>query len=234
MKKREYPLVTVTKKAQFSLADGHPWVYDTEVVSIDTPELENGSIVDVAGPKENYLGTGIYSEKSKIRVRILSRGANDRYDRAFFERRIAYAWEYRKTVMRDDISACRIIFGEADRFPGLTVDRFGDVLVTQTLSVGMEKLKDMIFPLLYEVLTADGQHIRGIYERNDVPIRALEGLEEYKGWYALEGKVKNPPKNDGLTVTEITENGLRFKVDFENGQKTGYFLDQKYNRAEIA
>ena len=122
-----------------------------------------------------------------------------------------------------------MIFGEADGFPGLTVDRFSDLLVTQTLSVGMETRKDLIFPLLVELLRADGQEIRGVYERNDAAIRALEGLEQGKGWYVLPGET--PPES---AVTEICENGIRYLVDVESGQKTGFFLDQKYNRLAVA
>ena len=224
---RKYPKARITKKAEISAAGGHPWIYDTEVVSVEG-DYENGDLVDAVTEKGKYVGTGFISTESKIRIRLISQNANDKFDREFFRRRIKYAWDYRKTVMGGDISCCRVIFGEADQFPGLTVDRFGDVLVTQCLSVGIEKLKDVIFPLLYEVLTADGQEIRGIYERNDVAIRKLEGLEENKGWYPLEG-VTTPEK----TETTIVENGIKYTVDFENGQKTGFFLDQKYNRLAV-
>jgi 23S rRNA (cytosine1962-C5)-methyltransferase len=131
--------------------------------------------------------------------------------------------------MNDSLSCCRVIFGEADGFPGLTVDRFGSILVTQTLSVGIEKIKPMLFPLIVRFLREDGQIINGIYERNDVAIRALEGLPQDKGWFIIPGD-KLPEQ----TVTEITENGIRYTVDFENGQKTGFFLDQKYNRLAVA
>ena len=224
---RKYPKAKITKKAEISAAGGHPWIYDTEVLSVEG-DYENGNLVDAVTEKGKYVGTGFISTESKIRIRLISQNANDKFDREFFRRRIKYAWDYRKTVMGGDISCCRVIFGEADQFPGLTVDRFGDVLVTQCLSVGIEKLKDVIFPLLYEVLTADGQEIRGIYERNDVAIRKLEGLEENKGWYPLEG-VPTPEK----TETTIVENGIKYTVDFENGQKTGFFLDQKYNRLAV-
>ena len=225
---RAYPKITVTKKAEAALAGGHPWVYDAELLGTEG-EPENGGLVDVVSVKGKYLGTGFLSESSKIRIRLISRNANDTFDEAFWRRRLSYAWNYRKTVMRDDISACRIIFGEADQFPGLTVDRYGDILVTQTLSLGMEKRKDLIFPLLVQVLREDGQKIGGIFERNDVAIRALEGLPENKGWYVLPGE--SAPES---AVTEIVENGVRYKVDVENGQKTGFFLDQKYNRLEVA
>ena len=169
------------------------------------------------------------SEKSKIRIRLISRNANDSFDEAFFERRFRYAWDYRKTVMAEDINACRVIFGEADGFPGLTVDRYGEILVTQTLSYGIEIHKAMLFPLIYKVLTADGQRISGIYERNDVAIRELEGLSQNKGWFPLE----NVPQ-PACPVTVIHENGIEYEVDVENGQKTGFFLDQKYNRLAVS
>lgn len=226
--KRIYPQAVVSRKAERSLDQGHPWIYDTEVLSLEDG-WENGGLVDAVSEKGKYLGTGFYSQFSKIRIRLISRNANDRFDEAFFVRRLRYAWEYRKTVMGEDMDCCRIVFGEADQFPGLTVDRFHDILVTQTLSIGMEKQKEVIFPLLYEMLKEDGQQIRGIYERNDVSIRELEGMAQNKGWYPLSG-VPHPEE----TVTEIRENGIRYLVDFENGQKTGFFLDQKYNRLAVA
>lgn len=225
---RSFPRVMVTAKAERSVTGGHPWIYDTEV--LNCPEvLENGSLVDVVTEKDKYLGTGFYSRHSKIRVRLISKNANDKFDREFFARRVKYAWDYRKTVMGDDITCCRVIFGEADQFPGLTVDRFGPYLVTQTLSVGIERIKDMLFTLIYEVLTQDGQQIEGIYERNDVAIRSLEGLSQEKGWYPLLG-VPTPAS----PITAIVENGIAYQVDVENGQKTGFFLDQKYNRQAVA
>ena len=225
---RSFPKITVTKKAEAALAAGHPWVYDAELLNAEG-EPENGGLVDVVSLKGKYLGTGFISESSKIRIRLISRNANDTFDEAFWRRRLSYAWNYRKTVMRDDLSACRVIFGEADQFPGLTVDRYNDILVTQTLSLGMEKRKDLLFPLLVQILREDGQEISGIFERNDVGLRAHEGLEENKGWYVLPGE-----KAPESVITEIRENGSRYKVDVENGQKTGFFLDQKYNRREVA
>ncbi len=225
---RMFPRAVVTKKAEFSVSEGHPWIYDTEVLSV-SEGFVNGGLVDAVTEKGRYLGTGFLSTESKIRIRLISRNANDRFDRDFFRRRIQYAWDYRKTVMGTDTDCCRVIFGEADQFPGLTVDRFHDILVTQTLSVGIEKLKPMLFPLIYDVLTENGELISGLYERNDVAIRQLEGLEENKGWFPLPG-VANPEK----TTTFITENGIRYLVDFENGQKTGFFLDQKYNRLAVS
>ena len=225
---REYPSFIITKKGSAWVGTGHPWIYAQEIISKST-EPENGALVDALSENGRYLGTGLYSRESKIGLRLISRNANDRFDAEFWKRRIRYAWDYRRTVMGGDVSCCRVIFGEADGFPGLTVDRFSNILVTQTLSVGMERLKDVIFPLLAEVLRESGERIDGIYERNDVSIRALEGLEQGKGWYELPGE-----EHPQSTVTEICENGIYYAVDFENGQKTGFFLDQKYNRLAVA
>mgnify|MGYP000783987638 CR=1 FL=1 len=223
---RSYPIYKVNKKAEASLVGGHPWVYENDILEFPETEPENGTLADVVSPKGAYLGTGFVSLKSKIRVRLISRNANDTFDASFWRRRVEYAWAYRKTVLEPaDLSACRVIFGEADQFPGLTVDRFNNILVTQTLSVGMEKLKPVLFPLLAEVLRADGQTIDGIYERNDEALRAKEGLEQSKGWFELPGE--NYPAS---TQTEICENGVYYHVDFENGQKTGFFVDQRENR----
>lgn len=225
---RSFPKAVITKKGENWVSAGHPWIYDAEVLSI-SGKYENGDLVDVVTEKDKFIGTGFVSVESKIRIRLVSRNANDKFDRDFWKRRVKYAWDYRKTVMGDDIGCCRVIFGEADQFPGLTVDKFGDILVTQCLSIGIEKIKNIVFPLLFEVLNEDGQNIRGIYERNDVAIRKLEGMEENKGWYPLEGV----PVPDS-TETEIIENGIKYNVDFENGQKTGFFLDQKYNRLAVS
>ena len=227
---RPDPLYTISRKAEHSISLGHPWVYAEEITAPPEAEPENGALADVVSQKGRYLGTGLLSRESKIRIRLLSRSANDRFDDSFWRRRLEYAWRYRKTVMGpEDLDCCRIIFGEADQFPGLTVDRFHDILVTQTLSYGLERRKDVIFPLLAEVLRQDGQDIRGIYERNDVSLRAREGLEEGKGWFLFPGET--PPDH---TRTLIRENGVVYDVDFENGQKTGFFLDQKYNRRAVA
>ena len=221
---RDQAYVTVTKKGERWLRNGHPWVYESDIDSI-IGEYSNGDIVTVLSPKGKYIGSGLMSDYSKIRVRLISREHNLVYDEGFWKRRIEHAWNYRKTVMKDQLSCCRIIFGESDFFPGLTVDRFNDILVTQTLTYGMEELKKTIFPLLLEVLREDGQDIKGIYERNDVAIRDLEELRQYKGWFCRE---------EGLgTETVIEENGIKYYVDVENGQKTGYFLDQKRNRERV-
>ena len=225
---RPYPFVTIDARGAKRAQQGHPWVFDNEITAQEGA-LEDGALCDVRSPKGRYLGTGTYNSHSKIRVRLLSQNANDKFDQAFFARRAQYAWDYRKTVMGRDADSCRVIFGEADRFPGLTVDKFGDILVTQTLCLGTELRKGWIFPALVQAIEAGGEHIRGVYERNDVKIRELEGMEQNKGWYPLEGK----PLPES-TQTEIVENGIRYLVDFENGQKTGFFLDQKYNRAAAA
>ena len=193
-------------RPQRGLAGGHPWVYDTEVA--DAQPAENGALVDVISAKGRYLGTGFISLHSKIRVRILSRNANDVFDEAFYLRRLSHAWEYRKTVLSGEVSSCRVIFGEADLFPGLTVDRFNDILVTQTLSLGVEQRKSMLFPLLVRILREDGQDIRGVYERNDVAIREREGMEQNKGFFPLDGS----PVPES-TQTEIVENGIRYLVE---------------------
>ena len=224
---REYPRFLISRKGADWVAGGHPWIYEAEV--LEAPDCPNGALADAVSEKGRYLGTGFVSRESKIRLRLISHNANDRFDEAFWRRRLQYAWDYRKAVMGQDLDACRLIFGEADGFPGLTVDKFHDLLVAQTLSVGMEQRKEQIFPLLVELLEADGFPIRGLYERNDVAIRSLEGLEQFKGWFALPGKeLPDSP------VTEICENGVFYKVDVENGQKTGFFLDQKYNRLAVA
>ena len=225
---RNFPRLIITAKGTRWVEQGHPWIYEGEVIRQEG-DCENGGLMDAVSEKGKYLGTGFFSKYSKIRLRLLSRNANDRFDAAFWQRRLQYAWDYRKTVMQDDISCCRIIFGEADGFPGLTVDRFSDLLVTQTLSIGMERVKGIIFPALVELLRQDGQEIRGIFERNDVAIRELEGMAQNKGWYVLPGET--PPESP---VTEICENGVSYAVDVENGQKTGFFLDQKYNRLAVA
>ena len=225
---RGYPIYTVTPKAENAIVKGHPWVYDAEILNIEG-ETANGGLVDVISKKGRYLGTGFLSQQSKIRVRLISRNANDRFDEAFWRRKLQWAWDYRKSVMDPaDLGACRVIFGEADAFPGLTVDKFHDLLSVQVLSVGMERLQDTLLPALVDILRQDGQPIRGVFLRNDVALRAKEGLAQGKGWYALPGEtVPDSP------VVEIVENGVKYLVDVENGQKTGFFLDQKYNRRAV-
>lgn len=223
---RPYPAVTVSAKAERSLRAGHPWVYADEIRSTQG-ELTAGGITDVFTLKGSWLGAGIYSAASKIAVRVLTDNANETFSDAFFERRVKYALEYRRTAMGADFNACRLIFGEADGLPGVTVDRFEDVLVTQILSYGMEVRKDILYRALVTQLAELGVGIRGVYERSESPLRAKEGLEPCSGWY--EGL----PHSGGTSVV-ISENGVKYTVDFENGQKTGFFLDQKYNRLAVA
>ena len=225
---RPYPPVTVTGKCEKFIKSGHVWVYGDEITDLGGGCV-NGEIVDVFTGKGRYLGSGYYNDNSKIRVRIISKNANDRFDEAFYRRRVDYAVDYRLAVMGDDFSSCRLIFGEADGFPGLTVDKFEDILVAQVLSLGTDRAKDIIFRSLVASLAERGCKVRAIYERNDVRLRELEGLEEYKGFYELEGLESDL---DGLVG--ITENGIKYIVDYINGQKTGFFLDQKYNRLAVA
>ena len=225
---RIYPAITVTEKAERALRGGPPWVFDAEITSI-SGEYENGGIVDVFTRRGRYLGSGFINDNSKIRVRLLSRNANDRFDGDFWYRRVKYAVDYRMTVMgKEDFRCCRLIFGEADTFPGLTVDRFENILVAQVLSLGIEVVKDSIFRALVKVLNEYGQKIDAIYERNDAALRTKEGMQQYKGFYALPGLTSN---HSG--TVRITENGIKYDVDYINGQKTGFFLDQKYNRMAI-
>ena len=226
---RPYPQITITPKGEAALVGGHPWVYEGEVTGLSGP-VSDGQLVDVISRRGSWLGCGFFNSRSRIRVRVLSRNPNDRFDRAFWRRRIQYAWDYRKTVMGPEGSrCCRVIFGEADGFPGLTVDRFESVLVAQVLCLGMELIKEELFSLLLEVMRSDGQDVVGVYERNDVAIRGLEGMEQGKGWHPVDGE-----KAPDFTAVDIEENGIRYTVDFENGQKTGFFLDQKYNRQAVA
>lgn len=226
---RPYAKLTITKKGERAARSGHPWVYGEEVTHVEGT-YQTGDIVDVYSDKDRYLGTGFANDISKIRVRIVSRNANDRFDEAFWQRRVKYALDYRKTVMGDkDFACCRLIFGDADDMPGLTVDRYNDVLVAQTLCYGMDQVKPVIFKALVDELAAMDVTIRGIYERNDVKVRKLDGMEEYKGWY--EADFLPQP---GSVLTTIDENGILYDVDVENGQKTGFFLDQKYNRLAVA
>ncbi len=226
---RKYAKFYVTPKGERAARNGHPWVFGEEITKVEGVYAD-GDLVDVVTPKGKYIGTGFVNDTSKIRVRIISTNTNDKFDEAFWERRLRYALEYRRTVMGEqDFQCCRLIFGEADQFPGLTVDRFNDLLVTQTLSLGIELRKEMLFNLLIKILQEMGQHIRGLFERNDVKIRLLEGMEEGKNWFATPLLSEHGP-----VTTEIIENGIKYTVDVENGQKTGFFLDQKYNRQAVA
>lgn len=232
---RSYPVISLTEKGSRYIESGHFWVYDAEIESVNgerytdgsAPDFDNGSVVDIVSSKHRYLGTGLWSSFSKIRVRIISKNMNDIIDENFWRRRIGYSLDYRISVMEDDFPACRLIFGEADHFPGFTVDRFNDILVFESMSYGIDIRKDMLLKILYEELNKRNISIRGIYERSESQLRSKEGLSPAKGW-------SEAVPHSGNTSTEITENGLRYTVDFENGQKTGYFLDQKYNRKAVS
>lgn len=218
--------VYISKRAELAVRGGHPWVYESEIKSVEDG-AGPGDIVRVLSSKGKFLGSAFYNPHSKIRLRIFSTNANDRFDGAFWKRRAAYAVNYRLQVMREEDRDCmRLIFGEADQMPGLTVDRFGDILSVEILSLGMEQRKQVILNALIEVLRERHLPVSAVYERNEGNIRTLEGMEQYKGFYA------SPLLNETAhkTVTDIVENGIRYTVDVENGQKTGFFLDQKFNR----
>ena len=221
---RNYKTIIVNKKGEDRLKNNHPWVFEGNIESSEI--IEDGSLVDVLNEKKKYLGTGFYNSKSKIRVRIISRNTNDKFDYEFFKRRVGYALNYRLEVInKNNLNSFRVIYGEADEFSGLTVDKFDDVLVTEVLSLGIDLRKDIIYRALIESFKEKNILITGIYERNDNPIRLKEGLEEYKGWYLKS--------NNFSTTRIIVENDIKYLVDFESGQKTGFFLDQKYNRQLI-
>ena len=215
-----HTIVTLKKGEGRTLKAGGLWVYDNEIDTI-TGRFHNGDVVTVHDFDGYPMGKGIINQNSKIRIRLLTRKADQKIDEAFLRMRIANAWDYRKTVMaRQDLNACRIVFGEADFLPGLVVDKYADVLVVQCLALGMEQFKETIVSLLKEILAADGITIRGVYERSDANERKKEGLP----------KVKDFIGDTFETNVEIVENGVRYMVDVVNGQKTGFFLDQKYNR----
>ena len=221
---RNYPIVTVTKKGAAAVQNGHPWIYGSDTVAVHG-EVQNGDIVDAVTEKGAYLGSGFYNSNSKILIRILSKNANDRFDEAFFARRIRYAIQYRLAVMGDDTNCFRVIFGDSDGLPGFICDKFDDVLVTQIMCYGIELRKDMIFSVLLQEMRHAGFTISALFERNDVAVRAKEGLILNKGYYSAESL----SEKENNTVI-INENGVLYEVDFEQGQKTGFFLDQKYNR----
>ena len=212
--------VRISQQGEVFLRNGQMWMYKNNVVDLDD-SIPNGEEVDIMTMNDEYIGTGFISKDSHILVRILTKNRQEKLDRAFFKERIKFAYEYRKTVEMNNLTNCRLIFGEADQLPGLAVDRYNDILVTQVSSYGLDIRKDMIYEVLLEVLREDDQDVKGIYERNDIQVRVKEGLEMYKGYW----------RNADLpTKTIIDENGLKLHVDVENGQKTGYFLDQKSNR----
>ncbi len=211
--------VKLKKGSGKTLKSGGLWVYDNEIAQV-TGEFENGALVDVLDFDEYFLGVGFINTASKIRIRVLTR-LNQEIDEEFFYQRIKKAWEYRKKTV--DTSSCRLIFGEADFLPGFVVDKFSDILVVQSLALGIDRWKDTILNLLLKVLQEDKIFIRGIYERSDAKVRLQEGMERTKGFLSEPFDTK----------VEIMENNVRYFVDVAEGQKTGFFLDQKYNRAAV-
>ena len=202
------------------LKSGGMWIYDNEISRIDGA-FQNGEIIEVADHDGYPMGKGFINEHSKIRIRMMTRNSSLTIDDEFLKRRLRNAWEYRKKTV--DISSCRIIFGEADFLPGIVIDKFSDVLVVESLALGIDRMKEKIVNLLKEILLEDGISIRGVYERSDAKVRLQEGMERYKGFI---GEPFDPR-------VMIEENGVKYWVDVENGQKTGFFLDQKYNRKAI-
>lgn len=217
---RNYPKIIISEQGEQWLDKGQMWMYANNLERMDK-NIQNGEPVDILTTCGRFLGCGLCSLKSHITVRILSKDKDELIDRNFFKQRIQFALDFRKTIEADNLSNCRLIFGEADELPGLTVDRYNDILVSQISTFGMEQIKDMLYAVLLEVMNENNIDIKAIYERNDIAIRTKEGLDQYKGFY---GNVDLPTK------TIINENGLLLNVDIENGQKTGYFLDQKSNR----
>ena len=216
----EQAVVTLKKGEGRTLKAGGMWIYDNEIESV-MGTFENGDLVTVHDFDGYFLGYGFINRNSRIRVRLMSRKKEQVIDEAFLERRVRRAWEYRKTVC--DTGCCRILFGEADFLPGLVVDKFSDVLVMESLALGIDRMKLTILEILKKVLSEEGIIIRGIYERSDAKVREQEGMERRKGFIGAPFDTK----------VEIIENGVRYLVDVEDGQKTGFFLDQKYNRLAV-
>ncbi len=213
-------IITLRKGEGRTIKAGGAWVYDNEIESI-MGTFHNGDVVEVHDFDGYPMGRGFINQNSKIRVRMLTRKADQKVTDEFLKDRVRAAWNYRKAVMQEgDTGCCRVIFGEADFLPGLVVDKYEDVLVVECLALGMDRFKEKIVDFLKEILAEDGITIRGVYERSDAPVRKKEGLEPHKGFIG--------PEFD--TNVEIRENGIRYLVDVVNGQKTGFFLDQKYNR----
>ena len=213
-------VVSLKKGEGRLLKSGGMWIFDNEIATI-MGSFVNGDIVLIHDFDGYPLGKGFINTNSRITVRLLSRDEQTVIDEVFFEKRVRDAWEYRKKVV--DIRSCRVIFGEADFFPGLVIDKFSDVLVVQSLALGIDRYKEMIIELLKKVLKEDGIQIRGVYERSDAKVRRQEGMELVKGFIGREFP----------TLVEIEENQVKYQVDVKDGQKTGFFLDQKYNRLAI-
>ena len=213
-------IVTLKKGEGRTLKAGGMWVFDNEIESI-MGRFENGSIVTVHDFDDYPMGRGFINQNSKIRIRLMTRNVNQEIDHEFLRDRVRMAWEYRKKTV--DTGSCRVIFGEADFLPGLVIDKFSDVLVVESLALGIDRFKLEIVELLKEELLKDGIRIRGVYERSDAKVRLNEGMERVKGFLSEEFD----------TNVEIVENGVKYLVDVRDGQKTGFFLDQKYNRLAI-
>lgn len=213
-------IVTLKKGEGRTVKAGGMWIYDNEIDTV-LGSYENGDVILVHDFDGYPMGVGFINDHSKIRVRMLSRDENVTIDKDFWMERVKKAWEYRKKVV--DTGSCRLIFGEADFFPGLVVDKFSDVLVVQSNALGIDKWKELIVECIKECLAEDGINIRGVYERSDAKVREQEGMERIKGFIG-------EPFN---TSVEIIENGVSYVVDIKDGQKTGFFLDQKYNRAAV-
>ncbi len=213
-------IVTLKKGGGRSLKAGGPWIYDNEIESI-LGDCSDGDIVLVHDFDGYPMGRGFLNRKSKLTVRMMSRDKDTEIDEAFIRMRVRNAWEYRKKTV--DTESCRVIFGEADFLPGIVVDKFSDVLVVQSLALGIDRFKMLILETLKEVMAEDGISIRGIYERSDAKVREQEGMERYKGFISEPFDTK----------VEIVENDVHYLVDVKDGQKTGFFLDQKYNRKAI-
>lgn len=213
-------IVTLKKGAGRYMKEGGPWIYDNEVANI-LGEFQDGDIVLVHDFDGYPLGRGFINRNSKLIIRMMSRDKDQEIDEAFIQMRVKAAWDYRKQVM--DTQSCRVIFGEADFLPGIVVDKFSDVLVVQSLALGIDRFKQVIVDSLKALLAEDGITIRGVYERSDAKVREQEGMERFKGF------IGDPFD----TKVEILENGVRYMVDVKEGQKTGFFLDQKYNRKAI-
>ncbi len=216
----ETAIVRIKKGAGRSLKAGGAWIYDNEIDQI-LGSCQDGDLVKVEDFDGYPLGQGFLNRKSTIAIRMMTRKKDVTIDEAFIEMRVRNAWEYRKATV--DTSSCRIIFGEADFLPGIVVDKFADVLVVESLALGIDRFKPMILTALQKVLSEDGIAIRGIFERSDAKVRLQEGMERYKGFLSQPFDTK----------VEIVENGVRYLVDVKDGQKTGFFLDQKYNRLAI-
>ena len=234
-------IVTLKKGEGRTIKAGGAWIFDNEIDTI-TGTFKNGQVVVVHDFDGYPMGKGYINQNSKIRIRMMTRKVDQDLDRDFLRMRVKNAWEYRKSVMEEeaDLNCCRVIFGEADFLPGLTVDKYADVLVVECLALGMEQFKDTIAELLVEVLEADGHNIRLVYERSDAKEREKEGIRRYKGvlWSSDPELAARKGINDmgiaqdqiKIPEVEIVENGVHYMIDVVNGQKTGFFLDQKYNR----